>query len=334
MKEIKLPFDLHPELNTYLNLAHPLGILGGNIPDKNIWFPWLCNKYINCYYTESPNQKFGLYTMDSFFLVDSILDQLEFKIIPKKYQRVLNLDVHGFTEQIKILLSSGSYIHGIYNERYISTASAYGKYDHLHDYLLFGFSDELGCFYAAGYVANGTYQEYKIPYEEYYRSIFQPFCSPLFVRMVRFNSHMTEYNLNLSVVLRDLRHYLSSTAFRGDENPEHIYGVSVWEKLYEYISGAERIDLRFAKIFMEHHKLMHMRFAYFAKQNIISSSLFEQYSSAKSDSDKLYLLSMKYNLTKKESIKSSCLDLMQNVVNLDKSLLPSVISQIEKNSNI
>ena len=330
MKEIKLPFDLNPELNTYLNLAHPLGILGGNIPDKSAWFPWLCNKYINCYYVDFPQKKLGLYTVDGFFLNDNIIEQLEFKIIPKKFQSVLTPTPQSLAEHVKLLLTSGAYVHGTYNERYISAASAYGKYDHLHDYLLFGFSDELGCFFAAGYVADGTYQEYKISYEEYYESIFQPVCTPLTLQIMRFDPSMTAYDLNLSVVLRDLRHYLSSTAFRANKDANRIYGLSAWEKLCEHISYAEKIDLRATKIFMEHHKLMHMRLEYLSKQNIISPSLFEKYITAKSDSDKVYLLSMKYDLTQKESIKSSCLDLIRNVVDLDKSLLPSVISQIEE----
>lgn len=333
MREIKLPFDLNPELNTYLNLAHPLGILGGNIPNKSIWLPWLCNKYINCYYMESPKRKFGLYTVDPFFLSDAIIEQLEFKIVPETYERILNLDIQSFAEHVKMLLSSGAYIHGANNERYVSAMDAYEKYDYIHDYMLFGFSDKLGCFYAAGYTANGTYQEYKIPYDEYYRSIFQSFYAPLLFQIMRFNSNITNYDVNLPVVLRDMRHYLSSTAFRSDEQSEQIYGLSAWEKLYEYISGTERIDLRFTKTFMEHHKLMHMRLEYFSKQNIISPSLCEKYITAKSDSNKFYLLSIKYNVTKKESIKSSCLDLIRNVIDLDRNLLPSVISQIEENMN-
>lgn len=334
MREIKLPFDLTPELNTYHHLAHPLGILGGNIPDKTIWFPWLCNKYINCSYTEKPKRSFELYSTDKFFVFDHIIDQIEFQILPDKYEKMLHVTEQSFIETVKALILAGSYIHGMNNERYISAMAPYQKYDFAHDYLLFGVSDESKCFYAAGYTADGKYQEYEIPYHEYYRSIFQPTYKGLSFRILQFNKEKESYTTNFSVVVRDLKHYLNSTAFGAEKNDEKIYGISTWNKLCEYISSTEEIDLRFTKIFMEYHKLMHMRLEYFSKQNIISPSLFEKYITAKSDSNKIYLSSMKYNLTKKESIKSSCLDLIRNVVDLDRNLLPSVISQIEENITI
>ena len=242
MREIKLPFDLTPELNTYHHLAHPLGILGGNIPDKTIWFPWLCNKYINCSYTEKPKRSFELYSTDKFFVFDHIIDQIEIQILPDKYEKMLHVTEQSFIETVKALILAGSYIHGMNNERYISAMAPYQKYDFAHDYLLFGVSDESQCFYAAGYTADGKYQEYEIPYHEYYRSIFQPTYKGLSFRILQFNKEKKSYTTNFSVVVRDLKHYLNSTAFGAEKNDEkagkicaeQACGIAYFRSLYGY----------------------------------------------------------------------------------------------------
>lgn len=333
MAEVKLPFDLNPELNTYHNLAHPLGILGGNIPDKSVWFPWLCNKYINCYYTEKPQKGFSLYSVDRFFTGDLLMERIEVTILPERYLRVLRVTETAFIDFVKTTIASGAYIHGMNNERYISVMAPYQKYDYAHDYLLFGFSDEAMCFYAAGYTADDKYQEYKLPYHEYYASIFQPFYNALSFRIVRFTGKDIFYKTNYRVVTRDLKHYLNSTAFKSNIEDEKIYGLSAWHKLSEYLANTDKIDLRFTKIFMEHHKLMHMRIDCLSKQGIIQDKLGEQYVQAKEQANQAYLLSMKYNLTQRQSTKNSCLALVENAIELDKVILPDVISQIEKNTN-
>ena len=331
MAIVKLSFDFNPVVTTYHHLTHPLGIVGGNLPDKSVWFPWLCNKYINCCYTVGPQKRFWLYTVDPFFIHEGIIESLEFKMRPEKYQSFLNLNINIFTEQIKNILLSGSYIHGMHNERYVGATSSYGKRDFSHDYLLFGFSDELGGFYAAGYAANGRYQEYEIPYHEYYNSIFQVACEPLLFRVLRFNQKKPSYNPNYSVIIRDINHYLNSTAYNSNKEVEEIYGLSAWDKLSEYISQTDKIDIRFTKIFMEHHKLMNLRLKYFAEQGIIDTQTFKSYLPVKECSEIVYLSSIKYNITRRENIKNDIVLRIRKVIESDKEILPKVVQQIEKN---
>lgn len=331
MAEVKLPFNLNPLLNTYLFLAHPLGIISGNIPDQSVWFSWIVQKYINCIYYETPKLAFTVYSVDQFFVGDNIIEQIEVKLDTFLCKK-LNLSETSFVAQIKKALAKGLYIRGLFNERYISAMPSYNRADFAHDYLIYGYSDDHKCFYAAGYVSDGHYKEYKIPYSEYYQSILQPFYREFSLQLMRFNAEKT-YETNYSVVIRDLKHYLSSTAFKGDCSSTKLYGLSVWYKLLEFIAATERIDLRFTKIFMEHHKLMHMRLDYLSKQGIIQDHLSEQYVQAKDQANQAYLLSMKYNLTQRQNAKNSCIALIENVIELDKVILPDVIFQIEKNTN-
>ena len=331
MSEVKLPFDLNPLLNTYLYLAHPLGIISGNIPDQSVWFPWMVQKYINCDYHNNAVPIFTVYSADRFFIGDDVIKQMEIKLNSPICQK-LGLSEAVFIGCIKQAIVSGLYVHGQFNERYVSAMPAYQKKDYAHDYLIFGYSDNQKCFYTAGYTSDGHYKQYELPFKEYYCSIFQPHFKALSLRFMMFNEEKP-YETNYSVVVRDLKHYLSSTAYKGETTPSTLYGLAVWYKLSEYISTAEKIDLRFTKIFMEHHKLMYMRLDYFSKEGIIPNNLSEQYLQAKSYADQVYLLSMKYNLTQRQREKNSCIQLIEKSIELDRTILPDVIDQIEKNIN-
>ena len=332
MKEVKLPFDLNPLMSTYHHLAHPIGIVSGNIPDQSVWFPWFAHKYINCSQKSSPRVGFNVYATDRFFIGDQIIEQIEIYLPASSFKKTLNITEQIFIEQIKKALSKGLYIQGNFNERYISSMLAYQKRDFAHEYLLYGFNDEANGFYAAGYTANDRYEEYLVPYSEYYASIFQPHFKTLPLRLMHFNKEKT-FKTNYSVVVRDLKHYLESTAFKAEKDEGRTFGLSAWEKLVEDVSAAEQIDIRFTKIFMEHHKLMNMRLEYFAEQKIIDSELYQQYGQVKTTSNQAYMLSLKYNLTNNLISKNHCVELIRSIIETDKAILPRVVSQIENGIN-
>lgn len=333
MAEVKLPFDTNPILTTYHHLAHPLGIIGGNIPDQSIWFPWLAHKYINCEYHSGSGGSFKLYTIDSFFLNDHVVDQIEFRIRDVTYEKLFGDSGKHFIEQIKAVLSKGLYIQGHFNERYISVMPSYQRKDFRHDYLLYGYSDSSKCFYSAGYTSGGKYREYEIPFCEYYQSIFQPAYNKMPLRFISFNEDKI-YKTSYSVVLRDLNHYLNSTAYKGENNDTTFYGISVWEKLIDYLTAADYIDIRFTKVFMEYHKLMNMRFEYFAKEGVISQTLCHQYDQALKYATQSYLLSMKYNLSRRPNTKEDCITAVRSVIDMDKAIFPLIIAQIEEKTSV
>lgn len=329
MKKVKLPFDFKPILDTYHNLAHPLGILSGNLPDQSIWFPWLAHKYINCCYQEKSITAFDFYAKDKLFIYDKVLEVTENHISIPQWIDLYNWSVESFTAYIKDLFNKNMYLRGTYNEKYNSAMAAYQKNDFCHDYLLFGYNDEEEIFYGAGYTKNRRYEEYKIPYSEFYDCIFQSKFNYLWFRIIRLNPS-AKFVTNYSVVARDLTYYLNSTAFEPPFNDNTIYGISVWDILINYLKNTEYIDIRFTKIFMEHHKLMNMRLNYFAEQGLLEHNICQQYSAAYVTANKAYLLSIKYNIKPNNTTKNECINLIRSSVETDKNVLPLVISQIDK----
>ena len=333
MSEVKLPFDLNPILNTYHHLAHPLGIISGNIPDQSVWFPWFAHKYINCEYHGDPKLNFLLFATDKSFVFDGLMDRIEFRMNAVTYEELFGPPKETFIDNIKKALDKGFYIRGIYNEKYISAMPYYQKGNVGHDYIIYGYSDSQECFFSSGYTSDRIYKEYQIPFFEYYDSIFQPRFKYLPLSFIHFNKD-TVYETNYSTVLADLNHYLNSSSVKAEKSDTTFYGLSAWQKLIEYLSNVEYIDIRFTKIFMEHHKLMKMRLEYFAKEGMIDPDLCQQYSPAFNTANQVYLLSIKYDLAPKPYIKENCIKAISNVIEIDKTILPTVIAQIEEKTNV
>lgn len=340
MEKIKLPFDMDPPLKTYHNLAHPLGILGGNMPDQAIWFPWLCQKYINCSVSYSPELKFDVYATDRFFEKDKVFHVLDLSVPKNGWKAILEdglgMSEYAFIDFVKRCLSQEFYVRGIYNEKYISSKGSYQRRDYPHDYLLFGFDDEKQGFYSVGYTKTGRYEEFIIPYEQYYTAIFPGACSDLSMKVIKWNQDRS-YETSFPVVLRDLRHYLNSTAYRPPSSPEASYGLSAWRKLIEDIKSSDYIDVRFTKLFAEHRNLMLRRLQYFGKQGVIDGSIGEAYSPSKEAADKAHLLSLKYNMTQNGNYKAASAKCIAEAVEADGKILPAAIAEIQdymKHSNI
>lgn len=332
MEKVKLPFDNNPILKTYHNVAHPLGILGGILPDKEKWFPWLCQKYINCCFTTTPEFKFDVYASDRFFLADQVFKAIEIAF-PCNGMNDIILDFFNWNEEnfifvLKNYLCRGLYIRGNYNEKYISSKDAYGKYDYVHDYLIYGFDDEKNSFYSVGYTHNKVYEEFHIPYEEFQNSIFQDGISKLHMELLRFNENK-KFATDYKCVLRDLKHYLSSTAHMGINDGKTVYGLDAWRYFIKYVKSSEELDSRFSRIFMEHRNLMAERLLYFYESEIIDGYLSQEYLEAKCIAEKVHLLFIKYNKIKDERIRESCVDLLNKALNIDEKILPHVISQIK-----
>ena len=56
-RKIILPFDDYPIPSMYHNVAFPMGIIQGNA--KGDITPWLCGKFLNCYFNANTENQFS-----------------------------------------------------------------------------------------------------------------------------------------------------------------------------------------------------------------------------------------------------------------------------------
>lgn len=325
---IRLPFDLDPMLKTYHSLAFHIGMLMGNAGDRARWFPYLCNKYINCHFSIRPKTMFDVYAIDKSLCEDDhIFEKLEFNIVNPLWAEMLVLSQEEFIFRIKKMLEHGRYICGLYNERYISAKWAYGQRDFSHDYVIYGYDDAAGAFYSAGYTKNEVYEEFLIPYTEYYNSVFQQGQNASYMRIMRYLKDCS-LDIRIPVIAKELTHYLNATVEKTLSWPDVAYGVRAVEAMTDYMMTNEGLDIRWTRMYMEHQNLMQERLQYLCQLGLIDPALSEGFISAKKDADTAYLLSLKYQMTRNRTHKESCIKTIFSSLDTNKAVLPQVVNQL------
>lgn len=336
MSYYRLPLSINPIITTYLSHAQFLGILAGNMQNQDQWLPWIYNKYINCCFTESPEFKFDVYERDKFFTQDGILNTVNLSIDCESLTNVLKYTEKDFIDMVKNIILGGSYVWGIHNEKYIGIKIYYQKEDHMHGYMLHGFDDDKQAFLCAtygksdNYYENQKYSEFWIDYSEYYRSVFQLAFPKLSFRSMRFNKNY-RFQINLLEIYNGISNYLNSTSNDtiSPKDEKMLFGISAWRRLILYLKDAAIIDIRFTKIFKEHHSLMYDRLKYLCKLNIVDKALCEDYYEAVKYSEIAYFLSLKYNLGPSLSVKEHCLSYTSRVIDRDCDILNSVLDKLK-----
>lgn len=333
MAYLRLPFSVEPIITTYLSHAQFLGILAGNMPNQEQWMPWIYNKYINCYFSQSPEFKFDVFAEDKLFVKDGVLEAVGFTIDTKSFVDILGYTEKDFIDMVRNVLLGGAYVWGIHNEKYIKCKKSYQKKDYLHGYMLHGFDDDKQAFLCATYgydyndkFVHNKYAEFWISYSEFYNSVFQLTYPKLSFRGMRLNGDF-QFQINLSEIFNSISDYLSSTSRAKNEQKEGkiIFGITAWERLISYLKTVDKIDIRFVKIFKEHHDLMCLRLEYLCQNGIIDKHFFEDYKIVTQLSETAYYLALKYNQKQSLHIRNQCASYASKIVAIDYSVLNGVI---------
>ena len=102
----------------------------------------------------------------------------------------------------------------------------------MHDYLIYGYDVIKGVFYSAGYTYQNVYEQYEIPFDEYYDSIFQPYYDRLLIRVLKFN-HEANFNMDINGIIRDMEFYLESKVYKPSAPLNSTYGINAIYKLID-----------------------------------------------------------------------------------------------------
>ena len=327
MNIIKLPFELNVPIKTYQFLSFPLGIVYGNV-DQNKILPWLCNKYINCYYVidDVGDITLDIEEADRYLTNDHIINRVRFHC-SSTWTEVYGIQETEFIEFAKKHIVKGYYISGYFNEKYISAKAPYMKYDFYHDYLIYGFDDNNDCFLSVGYTSTGRYESFNIPYSEYFRSIFNSSFEIYTLDLLQFNVNY-EFKIDLNLVKNLLLDYIQSTTTHTELQSYKVYGVEACKSLIRNFQKATTIDLRATRVFWEHKKVMFDRLQLLSQIKVIDDKIVKQYENIKTTAEKVYLASIKYNMTKNNSINDRCIGCIKDIIEQEKLLLTEVIDSI------
>lgn len=313
MSERTLPFALDVPCIAYHNLAFPLGIMKANI---NNFDEWLCNKLIDCKY-ENNYGRYNLFDSDIWDYAKGVTQTQSFHITPDLF----NCNAFDIIGIIRYMIDHGNYIMGLLNEKYLPMKNAYGKYDFVHDFLIYGYDDNNRVFRSAGYTSNGHYELYDMSYDDYFQSM-KGFCFSRFA--IYFHKIANDYTakLDVSSIKAKIEKYVNAT---DDSDGKDLYGIGVWSKLARSIRDETNmgIDIRFTRSFMEHKSLMSHRLNYLTDKGIIADeALSRRYvESVVTPANKVYLLSLKYNMTNREELRQRISNIILHAINNEQKIM-------------
>lgn len=325
-RKIILPFDDYPIPSMYHNVAFPMGIIQGNA--KGDITPWLCGKFLNCYFNANTENQFNLSYAYSYFGEDKILFGEEISLI-RAFYGILGFDILSLFRR---MLSTGHYIQGNYNEEYIPGKWAYQNAYYYHDFLLIGYDDIKKVFISVGYLKDQKFQRYEIQYSDMLQSILTLKIEKLWFKFWSYNPDV-KFVFNLSRVISELSDYLNSTTSLCIYKGDNIYGLSAIAalgKLFE--KQAEQrmhIDFRYSRGLMEHKYLMYKRIVYMAQQNFgIHAKHADRAEQVYRLSERVHLLGLKHMMTGNREIICSIQALIVRINEMELAYLSDVLDKL------
>lgn len=324
---VVLPFDSSPLLTHYLGKAFSLGIIQGNAEETAL--PWIYSRYINCIYNATAANKFDFYTPDYWGRGDGILAEQRMILQRETYQ-IMKLDILDF---VRNLLDRAYYVYGTNNERYIPGKSSYQQRDFLHEYLLYGYSDEQQIFHSCGYLADNKYQVFEISYDDYLKSLMNTTDG-----MIKFSfwnyCPNAKFPLDMKHIIIELGDYILSRNTQRAQQPGLIYGVRAVESLQDYLrtemDQGHYADIRYTKAFWGHKKLTAKRFAYLHEHGYsMKPEWLNLATKHEKMAEQIHLLCIKQNLKHTTAVSKKVYDLFSTVLEEEKKYLPAVLEALK-----
>ena len=333
-KKVLLPFEDKPYSQMYHHIAFPMGIIQGNA--KEDITPWLCGKYINSRFDfeNKHGNAFTIYASDYWALQDNVLKKQRIFLFPDSYNAIFgDLILH-----LQNMIAMGFYVYGIYNEEYIPGKQAYQKRYKQHDFLLIGFDTVLEEFVSVGYLQDGYFQRFSIPFESMRQALKTVKTEKLFLNFFQFHSEAV-FRLDLAQTILGISDYLRSTASIQINSQYEIWGMDAMRALTDsFCDSCEKddsIDIRYTKGLMEHKLYMHMRMEYLFKQSYLTDfSYVENAQQVYKMAETVHMLGLKYNLTGKKTIVSNMQAIMNDMLLTECEYLPSVLAELQKQKGV
>lgn len=315
MKKI-LPFEPHKEMTSYPFYSDYLGVLNAHGYDiSNILF----NNFMTLYYSPGAKQ-IGFRNfkyMKTLFDCEKLVINYENPINSIKEQ----IDNNRYVEIILNCLA----LPFVKTERY--------KY---HDWFIYGYDDENKCFLATGYLTESAnqiffkYRQITISYDDFKKALPKPGVKTGFEKNILYN-HTFCLPKNFKVEKRNNKKIIFNLLSYCLPFPPIFFNISVYRRYAKYlnknISSLKWFDLRNLVNITEHKKIIYT----FICDVIPDTCMAEEFKTKVLDKSNLLLhLTIKYNLTHKESVIKDVISLLNELHKNEKVLLLSLLKKLLK----
>lgn len=243
--------------------------------NNNCYFEWLFSNYIQIAtegvdtsptkidYLFSYNKNWNTYQQNYF---------VDYSIINRDLVNEFNLTVLEF---VKINLNMNRYVEMWLNENCLENIEDAEKIPpHMHQNLIYGYSDELSIFYVL-HMKNGKPTQVKLSYEKFNSQYNYSDNYKLIIPM-EYNPNYSPYKLTKEYLVYVLSSFLESRDMDIGmshiiTNEKRIWGMNVF-KYFSTNSGIIHIlnDIRISHLFLEREKCMLDRLDYLFERNFIN----------------------------------------------------------------
>ena len=334
-KSKKLPFEIKPYSICYHNLAFPFGVIqgNGNCCDVDV-NGWMLRKFINCVYDDSREaNRYEICLCDAWGVIDCLTTHQNVNFFKSTYE-LFGIDILSF---VKKSIDSNHYITGIYNERYIRGKSAYDRYDNWHDYIIYGYNDVTEYFYSAGFMCDGKYKGFEIPYDDFLLSVCNDSNKKIQFNLYAFNKE-APVKFNVIRITNLLKDYINSTTREG-LRLNGIYGIKANVKLKEFFKNSfendekPKFDIRYSRAFMEHKFFIRLAIISLCEKKYLAltEKQLELVESIYQKAQLIHMLGLKINISNNYKLIDRIVELFEDIEKIEKDLLPTIVSLLEQN---
>ena len=148
-----------------------------------------------------------------------------------------------------------------------------------------------------------------------------------------------KFELNLERVVSELSNYLHPTVLAPNGVTDKCRGMNAMRclaQLYaETAESASQIDIRYTRGVMEHKFFMQMRMDYLCKNKLLNNASYaEAANRVYQMAERVHMLALKFNFTKKKSLVDTIQNLMCEMLSVEAEYLSQVLSDLQSGREV
>lgn len=292
MSQKILPYKIPKMMLTYPYNAFYFGILEANNIDCD---DIILNDFLELYYFK----KCKIHKID--FRNSGMFEFNRFKSIEFP-------ETNNIIDTIKDHIDNGYYAILMLNQKYFQNENVHSKWDHCHDWLIYGYDDSTMQFYCSSYIGAGygeimgtiilNYAEIESSFNNVLQKYIKPFPSYFRNHFIKINSDWKENEVTQEILYDNIKRlfYPKHSARDGYWHP--VAGIYSLDKLLRKIKRINITKNKRKRIFIQN-----IRIIYEFRQNVLlclkkmnaTKTILDQYETIVDETYKALLFSYKYN---------------------------------------
>lgn len=335
---MKIVLDVHtPFIRGYLHHAYPLSIFPENdVRLKN----WALSNYLQLYYNVDPLEHDN--KVNFYLPYNCICDYSKHPlVITKMFQKqMLDEDIIAFIEKS---IQLGHYVYTYVDEYCLSYARIYQKSHYIHDIFINGFDSVTKELNVTSYDKSGKYKSLLISYTEFVDAYSATLSLPPDKRyhfhddfyLLKANP-TCRYNFKMDLVIILLSDYLhsrnTSLSYGMIANSQnYVFGMDIYNVLYDLLENETFIDMRAFHIFWEHKMCIVKTIEYIIELygSPIESNLL-QFRKIEKDALTIRDLLVRYCITKEKRLLTLIKTMLEELFVEEKAALNHLITNLNR----